>query len=43
MIKSLKNDGIIQEQENGRLSCVKRKFSDDAVRAMRERAIKIAR
>ena len=42
IVKSLINDGIVQEQENGRLSCVKRKFSDDAVRAMRERARKIA-
>jgi predicted transcriptional regulator len=42
MIKSLKDNGIIQEQENGRLYCIKRKFSNDAIRAMRERARRIA-
>lgn len=33
IIELLKNDGIIQEQENGRLNCIKRKFSNDAVRS----------
>jgi predicted transcriptional regulator len=42
IIESLKNDEIVQEQENSKLSCLKRKFSDDAVRAMRKRANNIS-